>query len=347
MGMSDSEHLARWMRPALTRLNAAELERCAAWVSALSESDADLASLVLAAHAEFPQALVAELEQFLAAADVGYVPGRKKALLSRLAGCVLMGLMSSDDPDAAAAGLLICSAAFIGLSPAIAELPSEAHARVRKTGVSVRRRPTLEPVTTRRRKALEGADGEVVTVAELKAELAHRDSVISALSKRVDQLIASQHTYTSMVEEEVDALWWANSDTSWLSGKAWTDMKALDRGVLAGLEVSSLLRHAPMAPAHALLLRSVTAGEDANDRFGMVQIAAAIATHGGAGQARTGECALLRPLTAAAVICQQASDDEAREQALAERLGLDDTWSKSALEVAEQLLVERSLEMIV
>ncbi|WP_139977632.1 GTPase-associated system all-helical protein GASH [Nocardioides litoris] len=335
------------MRPALTRLDAVEFERCAAWVAALSESDADLGTLVLAAHAELPQRLLAELEQHLVTADVGYVPGGKKALVSRLAACVLMGLMGDDDQDSAAAGLFIRSAAFVGLAPTIAELPEQAHACVRKAGVNVRRRPTLAPVAPKRRKSLERADSDSVTVAELKSELALRDSTISALQRRVDQLIASQHAYTSMVEEEVDALWWANSASSWLSGEVWADIHPLDRGVLAGLEIGSLLRLAPMAPAHALLLRSVTSGSDADARFGIVEIAAAVSARSAAHQARDGESALLRPLNAAAVAHQQVDNDREREQALAESLNLDDTWSKSALEVAEQLLVEKSLEMIV
>ena len=349
--MSDYAALATWLRPALLWLDEPTLARCDAWVYALRTRLGGTSDLVLAAYRQFPGDLLGRLESVVHEADADYAIGQKKQLIARLSAAAVMGLIGADAEDNArttATALYVTSAEFLEMEPLIGGLAETASECISRIGTGIRARTPAPPSPQVRRRATKAGADETMSQGDvLRAELAVQDSKIVALSKRTEDIIELHSAHLDILSEQMDVLMWAQSITSATANMPWTTMDPLDRAVVAGHELSGLLRHPPASePIEASLARVAQSDSHIYETYDIYDIASAMVRHRPAERGLS--TSTLMPLASAAyaIAATTPGGDQPDGSLLRDLLGLDVDWRKSPLEVAKQILVEQCLRLV-
>ena len=337
--------LAAWLRPVLPAVDAETIEQCRSWVLALAESEAVYTEdLARAAFGRASEDVVRTFETVLAEATATYSPEGKSQLISHLAGATLLHLV--DDGGGAAIDIVSrCeSLLFLGWVPVIEALPIRirafAGAEARRTRERIPVDPTLKAV--RKRTSADGA--ELDETQRLTARLEETQSLLNRAIDRLSTVVDQFNARLDLLDEEIDALWWARSERSARTGHRWSTLGTLDRTVLASIEVADLVgSRLPTAGTSAVLTQVIGTPEEA---FSLIEVVAALHQVGWTGSPPDRETrAPFRPLaTGIALMKQFNSDTDVVAKALNASLSVPDGHTVTAKAVALQLLNENALQ---
>ena len=166
------------------------------------------------------------------------------------AGATLSALLTQDSMSASVAAQGILSAKWLGLSPAVVELPELAHATSHRRSEALRGRRTLLPSPGEEAFFDEvpnfdtkGNETNPVTQQEVRPLRAAAKEAAEALQTRLDA-----------ADEELDLLWWAFSGYSELAKTAWASVAPETAAVLCGIEFGKKLMFEIELPSTDALL---------------------------------------------------------------------------------------------
>ena len=319
--------LAAWVKPTVLQLTPEDLETYRQAVIALAKGPVG-ADLVGAAHGLVSDAARAAVENEISAIDVTYVGGDKDELVACLAGATVMVVLTNESNLQAAVvpGLLVQSAKFVGLNQKIPGLLARANEVVDAEARRVRqRKPFKSPASSI--KPL----GESATIEEVVP-------VLNAAVKRLEVALSAAYTRILQMDEEVDTLWWARSVKNSTANKEWSELPALERVVIACLELRGLLSFLPPTLGSISLLNDVVQPLMGSAR--LTEVGVSLAKTDVVDFAQRGP---LFPLTTAAAISAEHGDKPKIISPLLEKSGCDPKQVISLERLAEQLLREISL----
>ena len=337
--------LAAWLRPVLATVDAEAMEQCRTWVLALAESeDVYTEDLARAAFGHASADLVRTLETVIADATATYAPEGKSELVSHLAAATLLHLV--DEGGTAAIDVVgRCeSLLFLGWVPVISEMPTRlndfASAQARMTRERIPLDATLKAV---RRKT--GTDqNELDETQRLAVTLDETQALLNRAVERLATVVDQFNDRLDLLDEEVDALWWARSERSGSTGQAWTDLDSLERTILASIDVANIVgSRRPTAGTSALLSQVIGT---ASETFELVDVVAALHQAGWSGSPADDDSrAPFRPLaTGIALMKQFNNDTDVVAKALKASLSIPDGHKVTTSAVAHQLLNENALQ---
>lgn len=272
--------LAEWLIPFTVTGGPEALMTRRAVAEAMAASNLDAPVLVGAAHGRLPDDLAA-VQAIVNAGDPSLVIAGSRPLVGVLAAAaVIVRLADSDRTDSALHGLLVQSAGFIGLVPAVSELPAAAANALADAGR--RQRSRLEADETPREVARLLAASKVAAAAAtdesnrsiVEAVLA-RDSALRALARRVEDVVGVMEERLQLLDEELDLLWWSRRGRPTGEDEPWEALDLATRAARAAADIASLLVKLPAPPNARSLLRSALAG-DADTDAPLGDVAAAL-----------------------------------------------------------------------
>ena len=181
------------------------------------------------------------------------------------ASATLAALLGEESRLASTAAQGILSAQWLGLHPAVGELPNLAVNTSHQRSEGFRERAELPPGPAKRN-FFEGvpefdATEEVVTQQELRP-------LRTAVKELANELQAQQYSYANVLaarldaaDEEVEVLWWAFSNYSELAKRTWNELDHPAAALLCGIELGNKLEFEIELPStEALLARLLDPG---------------------------------------------------------------------------------------
>lgn len=320
MNDDNLHRLAVWLTPASIELTAERLEAYRLAVNDLAELPGN-ADLVEAAHGVVSESERSALAASVIEHDPLFVARDSDELLSRLAGAVVITQLERADSDAVATALLVQSAGFVGLRPSLEELSAVADDLVKTASRNARQRPS--PVRVTRKPLAPDAD------------MADAVTLMNSLLKQANNIFSDMHKCLALMDEEINALWWARSEVSTSTGDRWESMNPIDRVITASLELHELISFQPPTAAQLSLLRDV--GGDANGMITLSELGKALRSTAVAAD----EGGQLMPLTSAAHLWNEYQEEPKTVAVLLKKAGFDPKHEVPVRAVGEQLLRER------
>ena len=339
--------LPKWLQRVVVDLDVETLERRQEAVKSLAAGGYDLHDLVLAAHEQFVDGSLAELGRAAVDADPALVIEDKPALVATLAAAAVAMLLAEPSDRATQLALLVSSAEFLGLTPAIPELPTTARRVESERSEAGRERPTMPDLHSAVKRLLretlptpsaEAAESEQPTPDTVGA----RDQALQATAKRCEDLLEYFERRLRLVDEEIDVLWWSKANRSSIAGDAWANLNGAKRVTLAALELSQLLSTTPAPPSAPALLSDAVATGKGKD-VSVENVALELSEAEGdrvAGYSRR----RLLPITSYTALLREVGEDKAGALALGRQvLKLDGEMTRGVVETSVQLLRELML----
>ena len=160
------------------------------------------------------------------------------------ASAAVSALLAQESKSASIAAQGILSADWLGLSPAVTELPGLASATSHRRSEALRKRRAVSRprVKTFFDDAPEfNNTGNPVTQREGQLLRAAAKKAVDALQTRQDSLAGVMAARLDAADEELDLLWWASSDYSELAKTKWVDIAPQTAAVLSGIELGNKL----------------------------------------------------------------------------------------------------------
>ena len=317
--------LAAWIKPAVLQLTPEDLGTYHQAVLTLAAGELG-ADIVAAAHGSVSTVAREQIESAVVQFDTTFVGGDVDELVAHLAAAaVMVGLADESSQRSIRPALLIQSARFVGLDPKIAELPNsadkivEAESRRTRERAAFKKIPAFKPLPP-------SATGEELV------------PVVNSTAKRLEDALAAAYLRIRQTDEEIDTLWWSRTTISSTAGKAWDELKGLERVITASLELSDLLSFFPPSRGAIALLRGV--GGQPGGFAKLAQIGTALAATVVATYSERGP---LFPLSTAAAISAEFVDKPKAVAPLLEAAGCDPKLAIPLNDLAFQLLREVSL----
>lgn len=314
--------LAVWLAPTSIQLTTEQLETYRSTVSVLADVD-DMSDLVEAAHGNLSEPMRVLLTATIVSHDPVFVGRDKDELLIRLAGAIVVARLESGGEGAIATALLVQSARFSGMQPRLDELPKLADDLVRRASTSVRQRAHVPRAA---RKSLPA-----------EAEMSDAVNVINAVLKRTYDTLSEMEKRLGLMDEEVNALWWARSDVSTSRGERWDSMDSITRVVTSALELHDLISFYPPTQGQLSLLSDVrgdVSGVATLSEVGHALRDTPVAESSGG---------KLLPLTTAAHLWRTYDGEKKTIAVLLSKAGFDSKREVQLDQVGAQLLRERYL----
>ncbi|MEI5672149.1 MULTISPECIES: GTPase-associated system all-helical protein GASH [unclassified Nocardioides] len=337
-----STMLAAWLQPVLPIVNEGTIELARSWVTALAVAeDAYIEDLARAAFGKADPAQVRTLETSLAAATSTYAPEGKTELIAHLSAAALIHLLEEESAASAAIASRCESLLFLGWTPVLAALPERVRATTEASARKVRERVVLDATIRAPRKRSAEAGAELDETDKLAATLNDVHNWVGRVVDRIDAVVGQFNERLDLLDEEVDALWWARSGTSSTTGEVWTDLPALRRTVMATTEVTTIVGpHPPTAGTLTVLDQVIAAG---TDTFTLTEAVAALQETGWTAPTPDNAREVFRPLaTGIAFMVQFSGNTTVVTEALAASLDLPEGHVVSASALARQILNEHA-----
>lgn len=334
--------LAAWLQPVLPTTDEAAIEQARSWVTALAAAeDAYIEDLARAAFGKTDPAQVRALESSLSAATSTYVPEGKTELIAHLSAATLIHLLDEESGSSSAIASRCASLHFLGWTPRLPALPDRVRAYTDASARKIRERVALDASIRAPRKRSAQAEAELDETGKLAANLNDVHNWVGRVVERVDAIVEEFNDRLALLDEEIDALWWARSDTSFTTDEPWADLPALRRTVLASTEVTTIVGpHPPTAGTLAVLDQVIAAGPDT---FTLADAVAALHENGWTPPAPDKGCEAFRPLAAGiALMAQFSGNITVVTEALAASLDLPEGHVVSARALARQILNEHA-----
>jgi hypothetical protein len=316
--------LAGWLKPASIQLTADDLEMYRQVVTELAEP-AIASTLVASGHGVIDDAARDTVEGALERHDPLFVSGDKDELIAILsAAAVFVALESSPTQTSVTCALLVQSAHFAGLKSKIGETAAAANRVIDQESRRLRTRLALRKSTVRKLLPAEAESADLVVA-------------VNAGAKRIEDVLGDVQLRLTLMDEEIDALWWARSALS-SDGRPWADMPPLERAILAALELSEIVTFYPPTLAQLKLVHDV--GGHPEGSTTLLEIGAALATSKVAEFEGKG---VLFPFTSAASLSLEHSDQPKAIGPLLSKTGWKPKQAIPLADVTEQLVREISL----
>ncbi len=338
--------LAAWLRPVLPTVDEETMELCRSWVAALAESESVTAQdLARAAFGKASRELTGTLETVIANTTATYSPGGKAELISHVSAAALLHCF--DKSSAHAIEMMACceSLLFLGWVPVIGDLPARLYAFADAQARRTRERIPLGVTTRLARKVVaSGGDTDEDKIQRLSADLSEVHQLLNRATKRLDAIVAQFNDRLALLDEEVDALWWARSGFSSTTGQAWSSLSSLERAILAGIEVADIVGSRPPTAGTLVVLDQAIGSSD--ETFDLVDVVVALGRAGWTGRpARNKSHAPFRPLATGIASMSEFNDDtDVVSKALSASLLIPGGHKVSPSAVARQLLTENALQ---
>lgn len=330
--------LAVWLQPFSVTSNAETLAERRRLVTGLADDVAlDPHTLVAAAHGHgIGESLGAAIGRIDGSV---IVDGQDQLAATLAAAALVVRLTDTGRDDRTVSALLVQSAGFIGLEPAVPDLP--AAAAIVLAGLARRERHRAEAAETTREVrnllASAGSSAEDVddSAASLKKAVLQRDQALRALAKRVETLVTWTESRLALVDEELDILWWSRGGRSLTTQEPWERLPPPQRAAVAASELGRLLAQVPAPPSARSILRT-TMGADADTETPIVAVVAAMQCPEGARRLP------LTPLSTFALIAAElgGGEEEAAARLFAKTVPMDADARRPLIEAAEQVLRE-------
>jgi hypothetical protein len=323
--------LAAWLRPVAANLTAETLGRRKMAVEEAAAQVRPIDDLVLAAHGELSDGVSAALEEILSATDDTFAAdGTKDLLVSIIAAGACLLLLPQPSIEARQVALLTQSARFLGLKPVVSDLEPVAMATYVRYSRQSRQRVAVKTTPAAVKKALE-------------QDLANgSSSAITAVAKRLEEVVAQLEQRVGYMDEEIDVLWWSRRQFSRIANAPWTTLTVLDRSIASALEVTQLVTSQPVTQGTLEVLAEVVDAQP-EDMSTLVEIAAVLARLSPTPSTTRSR---LLPLHSVASIVNQYGDGNVTVIDVAKTtLLLDAQMTIDVDRVAEQILLEISIQV--
>lgn len=243
-----------WLRPATTTEDVIPASRDTI-TSAAQQATGEIASAIVAVAHNHQEGsgrawLNALLEQHGASSDLT----RNDELLARIAACTVARILVNETSSLRGrVGLLVQSAAFLGLTPVVAELPSIADDAVFDAARRARTRDVPWPSTADTIQEI--LDREPEEAAEGAEDESDPDEALKAVAAAVDQLFEKLDRRVRLIDEEYNALWWGFTKHSSRLEQPWSTVEPTERRlVYAACELAGLVQVLPGPPTMRGLL---------------------------------------------------------------------------------------------
>lgn len=246
--------LPEWLEPVSLVTDPTVLELRRAAISSICESEVSYEDIVAAAHGIFTNGSRDSIVNAIVEADSTFVGKDKDELIFTLSAGAAMALLADSD-SAISVGLLVGSARVLNLEPRIPALPEAAAEVVLSASADVRRRIDPKDTPSLVKQYLRQADAADGTATDD----ATRDKAIGALARRFEEVVSALNARLAIMDEEIDALWWARSEMSSSKGERWTEMSSLRRVVAAAAESVEILSTQPPTAGFLRVVRNVAA----------------------------------------------------------------------------------------
>ena len=203
---------------------------------------------------------------------------RADDLESRIAaGAAVSALLVNESKSASVAAQAILSAKWVGLSPAVPELPELAVATTRRRSEMLRMRRSLPSTPARQdffrdvaKTWMEVNEDEAATYRELQR-------LAKAAQVMANKLQAHQHSYSDVLaarldaaDEELNVLWWAFSGYSELGKNTWARLAPETAALLCGIELGNKLAFEIELPSTEALITRLL-GPDVKEPVSLVK----------------------------------------------------------------------------
>ncbi len=268
---SSSEQLSRWLRevqlePGGARQAAIEE---ASTLLAKSLAGGDVLDMVLLAHGHERGTAFGQLSNAIRGSDETF-GGRPDDLDSKIAACATVAaVLAGNSKSASIASQGVRSAQWLGLAPAVSDLPDLGHSSAARRSEALRGRRTKWPaIGDDEFKGVpkfdaEGQEGQPATQQDLRKLRDASAGATRALRMGQQSLLRALSARLAAADEELDLLWWAFTGYSELAHKPWAEVMPEAAPVLCGIEFAQKLRFELEIPStEALLARMLGGGSD-------------------------------------------------------------------------------------
>ena len=237
----------------------------------------ETADAILAAHGRELKSDLRDrvVEEIRSRSDATYPSeGRERELEALCTAIVVYDITALGGVQGNLSALGALSAKFSGWDSAAKDLPALAAEYLNDMGAGARRRKALPgPPATESNVARAGGlkDASWSTPMEAHPFLVAHATAIRAIGKWVEATQATFNERQSLVDEELDFLWWAINGRSETLSRPWDDLSVGQRALVAGIEAGDRTVLVPGPPAVAALLTRII-----GDRGESVDVMAAV-----------------------------------------------------------------------
>lgn len=326
--------LAAMLRPTAPELTVDMLTAREKAVQSLVDTIRPLDQLVLAAHDAGTEDVTTAISRAVGENDPTFVPGDTRFLESILACAAVLEVLEQERGGHAEASLLMSSAKFIGLNPIVSELSQIASENLTQLAKRSRRRIESRSATTLLRR-VDGLESEDSVLPQMKA-----------VTRRFEEIVRELEARLSLMDEEIDALWWARQSHSRVAQERWVELPALDRVVAAALEVDDLLSVRPASLGIVEIMRETSGISpligSIPAQVRLFEAASAFARLDG-NRVDAGAARLLPLSSIRSAIRKYDADEDTVRRVMAAEVDLDIDTEVSMSDIGEQLLTESAL----
>ena len=259
------------------------------------------------------------------------------------ANATVCALLADRSNSASIAAQGVLSAQWLGLSPAVAELPALAVDTSRRRSELFRKRADLPEVSAQKDffKGVPAFDTKeaAATHQEIKP-------LRTATKTMANELQTRQHSYARVLaarldgaDEELEILWWAFSGYSELAKRTWTELAHPEAALLCGIELGNKLKFEIELPSTEALLARLL-GPSTKETVSLASAVEAGAPFLGSMELPDGHPLL--PILSCVSEHRALQGDSSWEGSVA-RWSIDAEHSTQKVAFAQQAVLERSL----
>lgn len=344
--MTDVEtRLPEWLRDLDLQPAADRQQAIAAAARALADSatPGQLLGLVVVAHA-VPDAEAGGLvEEAIRSADSSWSVRADDAAARRTAAIAIAMCMEGEPGPAVTAALGVRSAAFLGMTPVIADLAPLADAAVAHASETLRGRGDLTAATTDIKSAFKSVpamnEGEPANTDQVSAVAKAAQTAAARAAGVTGESLPAVRRRFKALEEEVDLLWWLLGEYSESTASSFKAVREAAAPCVLALDFSELVQFpCPPRATRALLSRALGTRAAKTGELGRA-VGATIKAIGIDWLPDDVENHTLLPVLSAAREHHEFEGKDAWIESVA-RWQIDPVRESTALELAEQLVGE-------
>lgn len=261
------KHLPRWLRGVELQPDGPRLAAVESSANSLGKtlSGRDVLDMALLAHGRSYGRAFDRLSDLVQDQDPTF-GCKADDLETGIAACAAVAaVMAHASKSASIAAQGVLSARWLGLSPAVADLPDLASTASRRRSEAVRRRRPLPQATTKEdflENAPESDPNDTATHHDIQVLRTATQELAKDLRSRQRSYARVLAARLDAADEELDVLWWVVSGYSELARDHWSNLAPPAAALLCGLELASkLVFEVELPSTDALLARLLGPGD--------------------------------------------------------------------------------------
>lgn len=261
-------------------------------------------------------------------------------IVARLAAAATVRTLTSGGQSRVIAGLAAQSAAFLGLSPDLPEVPTFAETTIVEAGDAARVRALkLDPIAP---KVTDWVTAGFPQAAEGQPEPEQDEweLPIREVAKTLDALAADIHDRLGLLDEEYNVLWWSHAARSTIADDLWSNVDPpARRAALVAYELGQKITRTP-APRMVDGLTAVALGDAAAKSIAVADVVIAARD---AGVPVAGVEHTLLPISTAVTQARIYTEDDTWITVLDKVHGVNVKDKRPATAIARQIIREQQL----